>query len=371
MVNTVATALVILSNVCHSSGSGEPILKSAAAAKAAMHYTYDHPVDVAIGKSLAEVAGLFPRSSCGIIAIDSHGSVTMQCSSRIFAIGCVTASIPPSSQIMRCTMPILPQHITHKDDLLSAGLIKYPTVPGQLILQLEKGSSIVSLEQQEFLSFFDHVRICARALQRHLGEKTCAFVMSGRKEGILSPFARHQPSTGRDTELSNELILRCPKIAEQPFHSIPTQNHEIFNLSQNPEPPADSHQIPSVIRIDSPADIFSLSSTTFQNLIHSIWTTTRTISHTYSLPLDDLRITIDPFAKSNTESASTSTQIRITAIDSTVDGPRYFPAPAPMTDRWPGYLTPEFGVRAGDLSALDELAGQIKRATKEVLTEGL
>lgn len=174
-----------------SSGSGESILKAAVAGKAASQVRQGKHVGDAVRDSVLDSARHFPESSCGVIAIDSKGTISIECNSRIFAVASKSASTPLSAGIIRTTFPVLDQHICYEDDLLKAGLTKYPTAPNQITVQLKAAPTLALLDSDLLENFFLKIRAHVFALREYCGATSCGFISNGKDYCHLVPFLEH------------------------------------------------------------------------------------------------------------------------------------------------------------------------------------
>lgn len=209
----------------YSSGSGEAILKAGVAGKAASQVRQGRRVGEAVRNSILDSARHFPGSSCGVVAIDRRGTISIECNSRIFAVASKSSTTPLTAGIIRSTFPVLDQHVCYEDDLLKVGLTKYPTVPNQMTIQLKAAPTLASLDSDLFHDFFLKTRAFALDLKDYCGATTCGFISDVKDYCHLVPFV--EPAG-----VSNPLLGEAPPnlTSEAPIISL-IDYHTTYGLS--------------------------------------------------------------------------------------------------------------------------------------------
>ncbi|KAM0514488.1 hypothetical protein ACHAPE_006781 [Trichoderma viride] len=364
------------------SGTGEAILKSGIAGKIAANYDSGKSLDDSVRGVVLDSARLYPRSSCGVIALSADGTVSIQSNSRLFSVA-FSCSKESSrfAGIVPASFPILDQHIIHADDMMQAGVAKYPTMRNQIAMELKAGFRIHSMNLVTFLIFFSKVRQLARAVQGVTSSKYLGFITAGTDRALLFPIADGKLNVEKQSPSApvEPIWTLCPDGGNEEHSNVtsPTANKEAVGQQSGCEagkgfgyteeklkndhvirywPSSASHGTfdraeVSRDQCDSEQDPFSLDRTRYSRLLAAAWESLRIISARFQIPLESLRIEIQPFQPQRCAIAITpKADIRL----------QHFPAPAPFHVEYPGYFSPEYGALPSDMTELSSLALDIR-----------
>lgn len=167
-----------------SSGTGEDILRSCLSSKvAALHDTL--PLNDAATRAIVEKAGTAP-SPCAILAINSKGQISVQSSGRIFLTASYTASHLKAS-VMGTTIHLYPQDTFHEDDVVSAGLTRYPITSGHALMVCTGTADLMALTSSKFSDVLNTARQVALAMCSTMNVDRCGLVCDGSQVVSLIP----------------------------------------------------------------------------------------------------------------------------------------------------------------------------------------
>lgn len=376
----------------NSSGTGEAILKSGIAGKIAAKYDSGKSLDETVRSVVLDSARLYPRSSCGVIALSADGTVSIQSNSRLFSVA--FSSSKESSRfagIVPSSFPILDQHIIHADDMMQAGVAKYPTMRNQIAMELKAGLRIHSMNLVTFLIFFSKVRQLARAVQGVTSSKYVGFITAGTDRALLFPIADGHLNVEKQSPSATvePIWTLCPDGGNEEPLKAPPQNSNVTSLAVAPTnqevigqqsddeagrgvgyeeenlkndhtvrywPSSASHGTfdraeVSFHQSDSAQGPFSLDRIRYSRLLAAAWESLRIISARFQIPLESLRIEIQPFQPQRCAIAIIpKAEIRL----------QHFPAPAPFHAEYPGYFSPEYGALPSDMTGFSSLALDIR-----------
>lgn len=119
------------------------------------HYRSGQPLDKAVSTAILEATQLFPDTSCGVIAVSSHGEQVVHCNSRIFTVARGGwQNLPPLDAVVPCTIPVITPLCVYEDNVVRVGFLKHPTVPFQMHFQLLQGQSLAKMDEVAFTELF-------------------------------------------------------------------------------------------------------------------------------------------------------------------------------------------------------------------------
>ncbi|KAM6480856.1 nucleophile aminohydrolase [Trichoderma sp. SZMC 28011] len=374
------------------SGTGEAILKSGIAGKIAANYDSGKSLDDTVRGVVLDSARLYPRSSCGVIALSADGTVSIQSNSRLFSVASSSSKEPSRfAGIVPASFPILDQHIIHADDMMQAGVAKYPTMRNQIAMELKAGFRIHSMNLVTFLIFFSKVRQLARAVQGVTSSKYLGFITASSDRALLFPMADGKLNVEKQSPsaLVEPIWTLCPDGGNEEPPNTPQQNSNVTSFVVAPTngeaigqqsdveagkglgyteeklkndhiirywPFSASHSTfdraeVSCHQCDSEQDLFSLDLVRYNRLLAAAWKSLRIISARFQIPLESLRIEIQPFQPQ---------RCAIAIIPEADTWLQHFPAPAPFHVEYPGYFSTEYGALPSDMTEFSSLALDIR-----------
>lgn len=317
-------------------------------------------LNTAVQKAVLKSAELFPESSCGVIAVDAVGNLSIHCNSRIFAVASASASASSTAVqagIIPSTIPVLTQLAFYEDELMKAGVAKYPTLPNQIVLQFKSpaASSLTALASDAFSRYFLRIRNLVQKVQDFHQAKTCGFVTGGNNQAFLFPLTGARSQEGlRDQD--------CAGTQGEEEDCSAQTNHE--NLAMVVRPLSHGHQ--ARFYHDSPGDdtlnrveihpryassedfFFSVDIDQYSQVIYEVWKMSQTISAEFGLDVSGLRLEIHPWRNCVT-------------ISPAKNASSVFPIPAPFQQVCPKYLSTELGPRAESLADLAAVALKLSK----------
>ncbi|KAF4632737.1 hypothetical protein G7Y89_g5383 [Cudoniella acicularis] len=337
------------------SGSGEAILKATVASRAACDVRNGKSIGKAIEDALLKSADLFPTSSCGIIGIYKSGEISIHCNSRIFAVASASSvSSTINAGIIPSTIPLMKSLVCYEDDLLRAGMSKYPTMPNQMVIEWKGYSPFETLERHLFLEYLQAMRTIAKGLQKYCDVKRCALnSAAGRQTSIF-------PIPDEKSPKSNEVAS-----IEETDSGLTLQTHDLESGYQASFYSKSSEQYLLVkveIRTSNPSlntspGFLSLEIDAYNEACSALWKTCQILRGEFKQDLNSFTFEIN--TNSGSGSLATFSRLTSTAL--------HFPAPAPFHDTYPGYLTTELGRRASNLLELSAIVDRVSNCIREVV----
>lgn len=181
----------------YSSGTGEDILRHSIAGKVAT-LNGTAPLNEIMAQVIIEKAEKAP-SACAIVAINSMGQVFVESSGRVFPIAYCTSS--SSASVVLCTtIHLLSQHTFYRDNLVAAGLTRYPIIPGHAIVACHGVD--MSLPLPTFLKIMYTVRKISATLISGSSTHRCGLACDG--SGTISLLPLHGLSEDWHAIVCNE-----------------------------------------------------------------------------------------------------------------------------------------------------------------------
>ncbi|KAJ5950855.1 Peptidase T2 asparaginase 2 [Penicillium vulpinum] len=313
------------------SGSGDAILQATVAGRAAAAARSGTELNDAVEKAILKSAELYPDSSCGVIAVDISGSISIHCNSRIFAVASAS-SFQHSGQagIVRSTIPILNQLTIFEDEKIKAGMVKYPTFPNQIVVHPRSGKPVLPLKAEAFVDFFIQLRRVVQKVQSFYQASDIAFITSGDSPStFIFPLLLSPTSTDITFKDGNHTTTR------------PLNNGHS----------ADFHYVADKlikVKIHRPEKtrLFSTELQQYSQTILEIWGILQVLSQEVGPDAARPQLEVHPQRKG------------LVTILLTDPRPSLFPRPAIFCDSLPEYLTAELGPKATDMITLGRLAGE-------------
>ncbi|OQE16569.1 hypothetical protein PENFLA_c027G02582 [Penicillium flavigenum] len=190
------------------SGSGEAILKANVSANIASMVSSEMPLDDAVRSTVLKAAFQSGGKPCAVIAIDAQCRVSIHSTGRIFVTATCSSATRAQASFRETTIPILEQHQFYQDGLLCAGLARYPTLPGQAILELQHRAELTGLDSAEFFEVFQKIDRLAVGLKQATGLKEYTISTDGGSLITFAPFQRDSKSEVAGSNLIREAYGR-------------------------------------------------------------------------------------------------------------------------------------------------------------------
>ena len=140
-------------------------------------------------------------SACAIVAINSMGHVFVESSGRVFPIAYCTSS-SSASVVLWTTIHLLSQHTFYRDNLVAAGLTRYPIIPGHAIVTCHGVDEVMSLPLPTFLKIMYTVRKISATLISGSSTHRCGLACDG--SGTISLLPLHGLSEDWHAIVCNE-----------------------------------------------------------------------------------------------------------------------------------------------------------------------
>ncbi|EKV05980.1 Putative isoaspartyl peptidase/L-asparaginase [Penicillium digitatum] len=314
------------------SGSGDAILQATVAGRAAAAARSGTELNDAVEKAILTSAKLFPDSSCGVIAVDIYGSISIHCNSRIFAVASANSSQHPGQAgIARLTIPILNQLAIFEDDKIRAGMVKYPTFPNQIVAQTQLREPVLSLEADVFADFFVRLRGVIQKVQSFYQAPDIAFITCDKSSwAFIFPLLMASPSM--DTVLKDDSHITTRPLSNghrAEFHYV------------------EEKLIKVEIHRPDKTGLFSADLQQYSQTILQIWNVLRVLSQELGPDTTPQQLEVHPQRKGSITIFLASPR------------PSSFPKPATFSDSLPEYLTTELGPKVTNVAGLGLLAGEI------------
>ena len=354
-IRTVSS-LTFIPNIrfSYSSGGGEAILQVALASKIVQEKQAGKDLSEAIVSATTKATALFPQLSCGVVAVDQEGTMSIHCNSRIFATasgggGGEDVPTPTWAGISRCTIPVIEPLLLFDDDVARAGFAKHPTMANQVIFTLKQPIHIGRLDRNLVTRVFRRIRLIARLLIEHSGAVDCGISMKNGQEVMLFPVHQrptkpslfgnkgHPPSNCQKFEIEGGCTA-C--VLERPLRRQLVSHHSLQ------------------VRC---AGLFCQDETSFLSATEALCTILESApSKTATLNIPSWTLTMDPWGDA-------ADLAKVTFFSAREEQDSWYPAPAPFHAKYPGYLSPELGPRLGSLAevmkAAELMAAQCSQAS--------
>ncbi|KAF8418617.1 putative L-asparaginase [Tirmania nivea] len=169
------------------SGVGEDILRHSVAINTAIRQE-SMSLDQAVRKTVLDMAEKCGQP-CGIVALNSTGTVSIHSSGRLFSVASCSSTIPARASVLEGTIPLFPQHIFFRDHAVTAGLSRYPITHGQVIVTVNEGKPLTSLIFPSFLTVMMTVRHLSSGICAATAALRCGLATDG--DGTLSVIPLH------------------------------------------------------------------------------------------------------------------------------------------------------------------------------------
>ena len=144
------------------SGAGDDILRNLVASKVALlHKT--HSLNQAAVKTITGLMVSSP-ATCAVSAISSEGQIAVHSSGRAFLFASASPSTARSSYV-GTDISIYPQHMCYENELLIAGITRYPTATGHTVVHVRSGKALMDLSCSDFMRVMESCRSLAQPLQ--------------------------------------------------------------------------------------------------------------------------------------------------------------------------------------------------------------
>lgn len=140
-------------------------------------------------------------SACAIVGINSIGHIAIESSGRVIPTAFCTSSSLTSS-VLRTTVPLLSQHIIHRDTLLAAGLTRYPITPGHAVVDCHGVDELMSMPVSTFLKVMHTVRQVSATLISGSITHRCGLACDG--SGVISLLPLHDLNQDWEAVIHNE-----------------------------------------------------------------------------------------------------------------------------------------------------------------------
>lgn len=333
-----------------SSGSGEAILKATVASKAVSNMSKGDCLHEAVKASVLRSAQFFPTSSCGVIAVDQKGDISIHCNSRIFAVASAGSHVPTRAGVIRSTIPLLRQHVFYVDHLIMAGLAKYPTMPYQATAQLIGNLAVASLSLESFVRVFSKLRTIVKVLKEYTGSEDFGLVFSTSSEAHIYTFT----SSATSAQYGTESVADVAEQLDDHFGavvSISPDNEDALVRIQ--VAPRDETSI---------MDFSTLPPKAFLTLTTLLWEGIQVLVNKHGREPELLRLKLEP-------RSGTSFSASVFHSDPSLETTLEDPSPVPFHSEYLGCLDTGLGLRARNLEELPEVAQELMLLTKDAIEQ--
>jgi hypothetical protein len=294
----------------------------------------------AVEKAILKSAELYPDSSCGVIAIDISGSISIHCNSRIFAVASANSSQPRRAGIARSTIPILNQLAIFEDEKIKAGMVNYPTFPNQVVVHSQPREPILSLEAEPFVEFFVGLRRVIQKVQSFYQAPDIAFITCGKTSSAFI-FPLLISTQYVDIDLKDDSYTTT-------YRPLSDGHRADFHY-------VDDRLLKVEIHRPDKAGLFSTELQQYSQTVLQIWNILQVLSRELGPDASRPHLEVHPQRKGHATIFLDSPR------------PSSFPKPATFCDSVPKYLIPELGPKVTDMAGLGRLAGEMA----EYLTSSL
>lgn len=356
-----------------SSGTGETILKASLAGKIAAAVNNNTALDRAVKEAILYMAKQSEDASCGVIAIDAAASVSIQNSSRVFATASATSSSPSVALLGQNTISILTQHQFYEDDILRAGLTRYPTTPMQVAIELQGQVALCALDAYLFKKFFLKVWKLTEVLRATTGVSHCGFVSRGEFQSTIIPIYRNGPTRTDSfyqkdgTATHSVLINGCSRndVGLQSYNAH-TSVRSDGEGTQKRVQLDDGHLAcywfgsssrPMEIEVSSLDETSTRNAETeWTNLLQVTWELMQHVKDEYKV--NKFGFTIKPTERCH---------VHIVLIPTVFSDPslEMIPSPAKFQETYPGYLTDKLGPLTSKLQDMSAKAAVLRKRLRE------
>ena len=253
---------------------------------------------------------------------------------------------------MGSSYPVLNQHVCYSNDLVRAGLAKYPVLEKQLTIELKDwSSSLTTLARHTFHQYFTSVRRLALAHGQSSGANSVAFVSDGGSRAQLYPISvtndgPHQsPLESTHAVPSSTKVVRVLNLLPGFVASCEFQGNEPGTLMQIDVGESDRNTHDSILSPMTPDD-------TYRDAIDATWLAIQLMKNLTGDKQSIKKIEF-PLLASTSRSGGRGNVIasimtaRASGMIETV-----FPAPEPFHTSYPGFLPLGLGKLAADLETM-------------------
>lgn len=340
-----------------SSGSGEAILKSMVAGKAAMHERLGYNLEDAVKTAVLNSAQYFENSSCGVIALDAKGNSSVHCDSRTFVVATAGSNLSTRSGVVESTIPILNQLVCYEDSVIRVGMAKYPTMTAQLAMELKSPVPIAALDVETFVDVFLRLRMIVGASRNHSRLQCGGFIMTTSSVGYFYPLLvadiRRRGFRWKDWSSTSFEGQGFTETTWRLDNDLFAEIHHQHDETASP--------IKANIMSNSALSkgVFSLELDQFRQVLKTVWKTLRILVVDFQQCPASLRLSMAP--------SPVTGQLACVLSSSLSNGiPVGDPSPAAFQHEYLGFVSPRLGARAENLtelaSAAQTLAGNIQEA---------
>jgi hypothetical protein len=286
----------------------------------------------AVEEAILKSAELYPDSSCGVIAVDISGSISIHCNSRIFAVASATSSQGPGQAgIMGSTIPILNQLAIFEDEKIRAGMVKYPTFPNQIVVHSQPREPVLSMEAEPFVDFFIRIRRVIQKVQTFYNAPDIGFIACGKSSSAFAfPLLIAPPSM--------DIVLKDD--SHTTYRPLGNGHRAIFHY-------AGDKLIKVEIHRPDKTGLFSAELQQYYQTILEIWNILQVLSQELGTDATRPQVEVHPQRKG---------YVTIFLASPCLSS---FPKPAIFCDSFPEYLTPELGPKVTHMAGLGRLAGEM------------
>lgn len=286
----------------------------------------------AVEKAILKSAELCPDSSCGVIAVDISGSISIHCNSRIFAVASANSSQhPKQAGIARSTIPILNQLAIFEDGKIRAGVVKYPTFPNQIVVHPQPREPVLSLEAEAFVDFFIRLRRVIQKVQSFYQAPDVAFITCGKSSSAFV-FPLLMVPKSMDIYLKDDGHTTT-------YRPLSNGHHAVFHY-------VDEKLIKVEIHRPDKTGLFSVEPQQYSQTILQIWNIIQALPQELG-PDTTPQLEVHPQRKGH---------VTIFLVSPRLSS---FPKPATFCGSLPEYLTTELGPKVTDMAGLGRLAGKM------------
>lgn len=303
---------------------------------------------------------------------------------------------------METTILLLPQHTIYQDQLLSAGLTRYPTTPGHTVISCHAIPALMSLQLSRFVQILAVVRRLSSVVSSSYGAARCGLVCDGsstlsviplngiskkwapvvhKKEEFYTSFpgyltTKSGPKMSDDELTSTKEAIMSSTLLKEPydhnfFGNLSDQNifarlirgelpqwrvwedekHVAF-LTPFGNTPGYTVLIP---RKHLSSDVFSLTTEDYTDLVTAAYQVEQHIKKAFQVArcgmffegyeIDYARVKLVPVH-----------------VDDTAGGQPFTPIPEPIAfqDQYEGYLTTQFGPLCANLDGIAKKVDELR-----------
>ncbi|TAQ84193.1 hypothetical protein B7494_g7493 [Chlorociboria aeruginascens] len=228
----IGAGLIADSNVAVAcSGHGEAILQANVSATVCHHVAAGIPLKNAIELAIKKVSNLSDGMPCAILAMDHRGRVSSQSTGRIFSTATSSSHAPTRAHMLQTEVAILDQHIVYQDGQLCAGLTRYPSMPGQVTIELRNDVKICDLSLNGMTQLFTSISKILNVMKSATGTSVCGLVTDGGSKATLITYSprKTNSSVSANQRPTHEKIFELPSSLK----ATDLVDHSELSLSSN------------------------------------------------------------------------------------------------------------------------------------------